>query len=252
MKDKIFTLVILVLMFTSGLSQAQETSLMIRVKSKDAKFIGSSVGGAKVIVRDDLTGKILAEGLTLGSTGDTKLIMGNTRERGQNLSDDLTAGFKAVLNIDQPTFVTVEAFAPINKRQALVRSSTQLWVIPGMNILGDGIVLEVPGFIIDILSPQTHERIGAEAKITISANVVMMCGCPVTPGGTWNANNYTIRAVISKAGKHVSTEGMKSTDKENTFSTSISLAKGDYEIAVYAFDPGTGNTGLDKVNVLVD
>jgi len=28
--------------------------------------------------------------------------------------------------------------------------------------------------------------------------------------------------------------------------------KGDYEIIVYAFDPQTGNTGLDKVTVSVN
>lgn len=243
---------IIVLLLTSGLIKAQETSVMIRVKSKDAKFIGSSIGGAKVLVRDHLTGEILAEGLTKGSTGNTETIMKKPRERGQRLTDDSTAGYNAILKLEQPTFVTVEAFAPINKKQALVKSSTQLWVIPGKNITGDGVVLEVPGFVVDILSPQTHERIAEETQINISANVVMMCGCPVGPDGTWDSNNYEINALISKDGELISTIALKATEKESTFSSSSSLPPGYYEIAVYAFDPGTGNTGLDKVNVLVN
>ena len=225
---------------------------MIRVKSKDAKFIGSSIGGAKVLVRDHLTGEILAEGLTEGSTGNSELIMKTPWERGQRLTDESTAGYNAVLKIEQPTFVTVEAFAPINKKQALVRSSTQLWVIPKKDIVGDGVVLEVPGFVVDILSPQTHERIGEETEITITANVVMMCGCPVSPEGLWNSDSYEIQAMISEAGELVSTIDLKSTEKESTFSETVTLPSGNYEITVYAFDPGTGNTGLDKVNVLVN
>lgn len=241
----------IVILFSSNF-RAQETSVMIRVKAKDAKFIGSSIGGAKVLVRDHLTGEILAEGFTEGSTGNTELIMKTPRQRGERITDETTAGFNAVLEIERPTFVTVEAFAPVNKKQALVRSSTQLWVIPGKDITGDGVVLEVPGFVVDILSPQTHERIGEETMISISANVVMMCGCLVGPGGVWDAENYEIKALISKAGEEISTVELKATGKESTFSGETRLSPGNYEIAVYAYDPKTGNTGLDKVNVLVN
>lgn len=182
-------------------ASAQETSVMIRVQSKDAKFIGTSIGGAKITVKDDLTGKILAEGITRGTTGDTKIIMDQPRTRGARISDEKSAGFLAKLEITEPLFVTIEAIAPVNKKQASVRSSTQQWIIPGKNIDGDGIVLEVPGFVVDILSPQTHETFTNGKSIEIKANVVLMCGCPVTPGGIWNADNYEINAIISESGK---------------------------------------------------
>lgn len=250
---KIFPAVlILLLTFITNPAAAQETSVMIRVKSKDAKFIGTSIGGARVVVRDELTGMILAEGITKGSTGNSELIMKTPLKRGQRLSDDATAGFTAVLQLEKPTFVTVEAFAPINKKQATVKATTQLWLIPGKDITGDGVVLEVPGFVVDILSPQTHERIGGQAEIRISANVVMMCGCPVTPEGLWDSESYEIKALVSKDGQQVRAVDMEFTGKESTFSSNISLPKGNYEIVVYAFDPLTGNTGLDKVNVLVN
>lgn len=232
-------------------ASAQETTLMIRVQSKDAKFIGSSIGGAKITVKDDLTGKILAEGITKGSTGDTKVIMEQPKSRGNKITDEETAGFLAKLDISEPVFVTIEAVAPVNKRQASVRSTIQQWILPGKNIGGDGIVLEVPGFVVDILSPQTHESLADGKEITITANVVLMCGCPVTPGGIWDANKYEINALISGPGMETLTVPLKNNKKPSTFTGQTDLNAGNYEITVYAFDPATGNTGLDKTNIII-
>jgi hypothetical protein len=230
----------------------QETLVMIRAQSKDAKFIGTSIGGAKVIVKEENTGKILAEGITSGSTGDTQLIMKEPMERGKRLTGEKTAGYLAKLNIDQPVFVTIEVIAPINKKQASVKTSTQLWIIPGKDITGDGVILEVPGFVVDILVPQTHENIAKGKEIEISANIVMMCGCPITEGGIWDASKYEVNAIISSDGKDQKVLEMKITDKPSTFKGNVSLSPGNYEITVYAFDPITGNTGLDKTNVNVN
>lgn len=249
---KIYKVLICVVVFFFGLGlMAQETTVMVRVQSKDAKFIGSSIGGAQIVVRNASTGEILAEGLTSGSTGSTDKIMKEPRQRGKQLSDDQTAGFLAHLNIQEPLFVTIEAIAPVNKKQASVKSTTQLWVIPGKNITGDGVVLEVPGFVVDILSPQTHERIKANEEVKIKANVVMMCGCPISPGGIWNANDYEVTAIITKDDKESKTLKLNAEEKPSTFSTTTSLAPGNYEIVVFSFDPLTGNTGLDKTNIII-
>ncbi|WP_424495295.1 hypothetical protein [Salinimicrobium sp. GXAS 041] len=224
---------------------------MIRTKSKDAKFIGSSIGGAKVIVRDAVTGEILDQGTTTGSTGNTNKIMKEPLTRNKQLTDDNTAGFLAELEIEEPAFVTVEVIAPINKKQASVTSSTQLWVIPGKDITGDGIVLEVPGFVVDILSPQTHERIASENEVSISANIVMMCGCPITEGGIWDSNQYEVKALVSKDGENLQEVELEIQEKPSTFSAKVNLSKGNYEITVYAFDSVTGNTGVDKTNIII-
>ena len=52
----------LLMMLSPGNVLGQTTEVMIRAQSKDAKFIGTSIGGAKVIVKDAETGEILAEG----------------------------------------------------------------------------------------------------------------------------------------------------------------------------------------------
>ena len=230
----------------------EETTIMVRALAKDAKFIGSSIGGAKIIVSNAETGEILDQGFTTGSTGNTELILKTPHKRYDNITDEKTAGFKAVLSIEEPTFINVEAHAPYNKKQARVVSSTQLWAIPGKNITGDGVVLDVPGFVVDILAPQTHERIKSSSKINLKANIVMMCGCPVTEGGTWDANQYEVKAIIKGEGQKAREITLKPTDKPSTFEAAINLDKAYYTITVYAFDPLTGNSGVDKTNIIVN
>ena len=233
-------------------STAQETTLMIRAKAKDAKFIGTSIGGARILVKDALTGEILSEGITTGSTGNTDKIMKAEISRNTQLTDENTAGYKATLDITEPVFVTVEAYAPIAKKQAVVMSSTQLWVIPGKDITGDGLVLDVPGFVVDILSPQTHERISSTEEVALKANIVMMCGCPVTKDGIWDATQYEVKAVITDADGKTSEVTMEQKEKPSTFSGTVKLKKGLYEVLVYAYDPVTGNTGVDKTNIIIN
>lgn len=237
------------LLFSSNLALAQKTEVMVRVKAKDAKFIGSSMGGSNVVIKDSRTGKILSEGNTSGSTGNTGKIMETPVTRGTRLSDEKTAGYLAKLDIQEPVLVTVEAYAPGSSN---VKSSTQLWVLPGKDIKGDGLVLEIPGFIVDILSPQAHEKIGKENKISITANIIMMCGCPITDGGLWDANKYEVNALITGEGAPGNTIPMQVTDKPSTFAGEVTLSPGNYEIAIYAFDPATGNTGLEKTNFIVN
>ena len=236
-------------MISPEMLSAQETSIMIRVKAKDAKFIGSSMGGSKVIVKEHLSGKILAEGYTSGSTGNTDRIMNDPISRETQLSDEHTAGFMAKFIIEKPVFVTVSAYAPLDNS---VKSETQLWLIPGKDITGDGLILEIPGFKIDVLTPQLHESIDGDSETEIRANIIMMCGCPLTSGGIWNANEYEVEALIFKNGQSEGAIPMKITGKASTFLGKANLSPGNYEINVYAYDPGTGNTGLGKTSFIVD
>lgn len=244
--------ILLGLLIATPAIQAQDTEIMVRVRSKDAKFIGSSIGGAKILIRNAETGEILTSGMTRGSTGDTELIMQQPHSRNQKLTDEETAGFLASLDLEEPVFVTVEAYAPYTKKQARAVSSTQLWLLPGKDITGEGLVLEVPGFVVDILSPQTHERINQDNRITIEANVVMMCGCPVTPGGIWDADQYEVGAHLSREGTLVKELDLRAQKKSSTFSAETTLDPGLYELLIYAYDPVHGNTGVDRTNFIVN
>lgn len=183
---------------------ATPTKIMIRAKARDAKFIGSSLGGAYIIVRDKTSQKILAEGKTTGGTGNTDLIMKNAKARGTSITDAQTAGFTANIDISEPTFVTVEVISPFNNKQAQAKVSTELWVIPGKDILGDGIILEIPGYIIDILKPRTHQYIPLKTikdkPFQFQANIVMMCGCVIDKGGVWDSEEIDVKGILKKTG----------------------------------------------------
>lgn len=236
-------------------SIAQETQVIVRAKAKDAKFIGSSLGGAAIIIRDKQTGEILAQGKTSGTTGDTRKVMLTPHERGQKITDENTAQFFAAIDLQEPTFVQVQAISPVNHRGSQVVSSTELWLIPGKHILGDGIILEIPGFIIDLLSPRTHQyiRFGTikNSTLPLQANIVMMCGCLIDKGGLWNSGDMEVRGIV-KVNDKIITETPLSLVSPNLFEGEIPAdSTGNYEVIVYAYDEKSGNTGVSKLNFVV-
>jgi hypothetical protein len=232
-------------------AQSETTKVVVRALAKDAKFIGSSMGGAFVTIREVKTGELLAQGVTEGSTGDTDKLVRQPRQRYRQISTEGAAKFEADIALDEPVFVEVSATAPGAQKQSQVRSSTQLWLIPGKDIIGDGIILEIPGFAIDILQPQAHEVTGRNS-IAITANAVMMCGCPTSPDGLWDSNEMEFRVVISKGGEEVTTKQMEFSGKTSTFETSFEPSEpGAYEITVWGYDQRTGNTGVDKTTVVI-
>ncbi|TRX51872.1 hypothetical protein FNH22_23240 [Fulvivirga sp. M361] len=234
---------------------ATETKVTVRAKAKDAKFIGSSIGGAYIIIRNTLTDEILAQGKTEGSTGNTTLIMKTDRKRGVPISDEHSAKFLATIDIEEPVFVKIEAHAPLNRKQATAVASTELWLIPGKHLSGDGVILEVPGFVVDILNPRTHQYIKLDdvknTPFNIQANVVMMCGCTISSGGTWNSDDMEVSAIVKKDGV-LFNELPLALASVNLFEGSIRITEpGHYEVIVYAYNEKSGNTGVDKVNYVI-
>lgn len=243
------------LLLTSIIAQSTETKIIVRAKAKDAKFIGSSIGGAYVIIRNQTNQQIISEGITVGSTGNTNLIMNVPKKRGESIVDENTAKFIATIDIEEPTFISIEVRSPSNHKQSQIKAYTELWVIPGKDILGDGIILEIPGFIIDILEPRTHHYIPLKdvknTPFQIKANMVMMCGCTIQKGGLWNSENIEVKTIIKKDGVYYKTIDM-SLEIKNLFEGNVILTTtGNYELIVYAYDKRTGNTGVDKVNYII-
>lgn len=243
------------LLFSSLMVSATETKVMIRAKAKDAKFIGSSLGGAHIIIRNKLNQQILAEGNTTGSTGNTDLIMKTPKVRGNSIADEQTGGFLATVDIDEPTFVTIEAISPLNNKQAQAVVSTEMWLIPGKNIVGEGIILEIPGYIIDILKPRTHQYIGLNTiknkPFLFQANIVMMCGCVIEKGGVWNSDEIEVKGILKKDGKFIKNIDMSWVSTNLFEGSDVINTAGNYELTLYAYHPKTGNTGVDKVNYVV-
>lgn len=165
------------LLLWANVAAAVETRVLIRAKTKDAKFLGTSMGGALVVIRRADTGEVLATGQTSGGTGDTKRIMLEPRLRGVPLADAATAAFEATLDLAEPTFVTVEVTGPMGQRQSAAKATVQSWLIPGKHVAGDGIMVEIPGFAVNIVAPRAHETIAfasGVAHVPLVANIVMM------------------------------------------------------------------------------
>lgn len=236
-----------------GPAWAEPTEITVRVISRDAKFVGTSMGGVLVTLRDADTGELLAEGTTEGGTGDTGRIMGE-RKRGMSLATPDAAKFSTTIDLDEPRRIEVSAFGPLAQRQGANRVSATQWVVPGNHLTGgDGWLLEMPGFIVDVLEPPTHVKLtGLPKTVALKANVTMMCGCPVTPDGLWNANRYEVGAMIKRNGKAVGEASLAYAGAASQFAGSVTVDQpGTYQAIVYAYDADTGNTGVDHVTFVV-
>jgi hypothetical protein len=223
----------------AGPALAEPTSLVVRVQSRDAKFIGDHMGGVAVRLTDAATGKLLAEGLTAGGTGDTERLVVQPRGRGATLSAEGDAAFKTVLDLDRPTLVKLEAKGPMGHPGAVITVTSMAWVLPGQPVVGDGWVVEFPGLAVDTALDRT-----VAGKLTITAKVTLMCGCPVTPGGLWDANGYTVTAWVTEGGKAAVAVPLAYAGEASTFRATIPAPGPSWSLQVTAVDAKSGNTGV--------
>ena len=226
-------------------AQAEPTHVMVRAQSLDAKFIGTHMGGVRVVLRDAATGSVLAKGITSGGTGDTAAIMKAPRTRGAPIAGGDTAGFDAVLDIARPTLVSVEAFGPIGKPAASIKVASSLWVIPGRDVGGDGWVLTFPGLVVD---PSVQPA--PDGGLEVSAKVTLMCGCPIEPGGIWDAANYRVEANLLRGGRVVARTPLAYAGQASQFSGLLAgAAPGRYVLRVVATDAKSPNAGVVEQKV---
>jgi hypothetical protein len=227
---------------------SKETKIMIRAVARDAKVIGQHVGGAKITVRDTATGEILAQGMQAAGTGDTNLIMKTPHTRGMKVYDTPdSSGFLAVLHLDKPTVVEISAEGPLGNAQATQRTSTTMLLMPGQDVLGEGILLEIHGLIVTALSPAPDAKVKTGSPFEVRATVTMACGCPTEPDGMWDANKIHVVARLLRDGKVESEVPMTYAGVQNTFHADVSpMAAGSLELQVLAMDPASANFGMMK------
>ncbi|HMB37894.1 MAG TPA: hypothetical protein VKO85_02365 [Wenzhouxiangellaceae bacterium] len=233
---------------------AEPTDVTIRVLSRDAKFVGTSMGGARIVLRDVHTGEVLASGVTEGGTGNTSMIMHRDGGRRTRMADGSAASFSATLDLDEPRLIEAEATGPAAQPQAEQRVSATQWVVPGRAPGGrEGWILELPGFAVDVLAPPAHVRFSGDLEqVEVRANVTMMCGCPIEPGGLWDADGYEVEMIVVRNGERIDSRPMAYAGQTSQFAGEFEVGEsGVYAITVYAYDPRTGNTGLDRTTFIV-
>jgi hypothetical protein len=245
-----------ILLFSASLfaqTDSKETKVMIRAVARDAKVIGTHVGGAKITVKDATTGEVLAQGMQQGGTGDTNTIMKTPRTRGMSVYSSADAsGYLAVLHIDKPTVVEISAEGPLGNAQATQRTSKTMLLIPGQDVLGEGVLLEIHGFIVTALSPVADAKVKSGAPFEVKATVTMACGCPTEPDGLWDANKIHVVARLLRDGKVQSEIPMTYAGVQNTFHADVpATGVGPLELQVLSMDAGSANFGMMKEAVTV-
>ena len=248
------------------------TTVLVRVIAAGGKFLGDDIGGAAVTVRDVLTREVLAQGVTSGGSGPKEL-MCTSFTRLQKIPDDGASGFTASLMLSSARQIEITAYGPLAARGSANTASVTTWVYPGHNIpfssaTGNGIVLELPGLVCQIMQPTTHDTNFTEwADVDIVANVAMMCGCPISPKDKepickdvdpnkqpWLPADFIVFAILPGfAGSPIQ---LLWDDKKAVpgrfIGTASQVPKGTYPMTVFAQQKSTGNTGADLSTFVVN
>ena len=238
------SLVVGLLLVPTAAAEKKPTNILVRAVSRDAKVMG----GTRITVRDVHTGTVLAEGITEGSSGDTELIMVKPRARGATVYGTAeAAAFVATLELEHPTVVEITAEGPLAAPQAIQRSSKTLLVFPGEHVLGEGVLLEIHGFIVDLEMPELQESSVVGHEIDIRATVRMMCGCPTEPGGRWDADQIRVIARLVRSDGSATETQLQYAGTQSTFAGKVQMKeKGEYELRLLALDAANANFGQSK------
>lgn len=232
-----------------AIGQTDPTRVLVRAVAHDAKVIGSNVGGARITIRDAASGEVLASGVQEGSTGDTRAIVVEPRARGATVYDvEGTAGYTAELDLDRPTRVEIAAEGPLETPHAAQRASKTVLVVPGVDVLGEGVILELNGFTVEIESPT--EDVASGPTLDVRARVTMLCGCPIEPGGLWDADRLDVVARVVRDGEVVAESPLPFAGETSTFAGAVEApGTGPAELQVLALDPERANVGMARIAI---
>ena len=238
----------------SGSAVAEPTDITIRVVARGAMYVGDLVEGAQVTLSDAESGEVLAQGVTEGGAGDPERIMAAARKRGEPMSASGDAQFSATIDIDEPRYLQVTAFGPLQRRKNATRTTMTQWVVPGKHLTGgDGWVLELAGFFVQgNLESGFLSLEQASEGVMVEAEVALMCGCPVKPGFFWDAGSYEVAALVKRGEAEVGRYPLRYAGSASDFTGRFAVElPGVYDITVYAYDPSSGNTGVDRLELTV-
>lgn len=189
------------------------TQVKVRVQALGGKFLGDDIGGAIVTIRDSQTGQLFASGTTTGDSGNlgtsysptSSLFTIVTPQKPQPtirwLSPDSdaskTSHFSPVIDLTRPTLLEISASGPVGGLQSAHQVTTREWFLPAIPPTELGLVIVIPGLLVQVMQPATHSAVtAANSPLTIEANVGMMCGCPInnTEGNPWQPDDFQVLA----------------------------------------------------------
>lgn len=220
------------------------TQLIVHVVTHDAKLIGTAVGGVQITVREVSSDRVLATGLHEGATGDTKRLMETPRVRGERLftSSD-GARYQTTIPLSAATLVEVTAEGPLGYPDQMARTTKRLMLVPGRHLTGDGLVLEMHGYVIDLLMPDSTLGVSANARLAVRARVRMLCSCPTGPDAMWKVSD--VRARLIRDGLVVHDVLLPYAGVPSEYAAEFpALAAGQYTLEIIASSPDIATFGV--------
>ncbi len=249
-----FCLLLCAILLPADYARAEVTNITVRVVARNAQYVGDLVEGAFVTITDAVSGEVLAQGITSGNVGNLQRTMRTPRKRGEPMATKGDAKFAATLDIDEPRYIQVSAYGPLDKRFTANRASATQWIVPGKHVTGgDGWVLELPGLLVSPnLAASTVPLSKAVSGIRIEAEVMLMCGCPIKPGFHWEPTDYEVVAIVRRGDDDVGQFPLRYAGADSEFETQFTThLPGVYDISVYAYDSASGNTGVGQIELTV-
>ncbi len=166
---------------------------------------------------------------------------------------DGEGGLVVQLPISKPSLLEFRAtaYAPDP-----VYASATMWVMPGMQLLTDpGLVLTIAGLY------ATVSASASKGTAHITANVTMMCGCPITvqpsqtlPPNTepyWPSTEFAVTAQLRELdGSGVAVLELTCTDT-STFTGSLDVRPGIYDVWLVAVQANETNAGFAHTRLIV-
>jgi len=147
----------------------------------------------------------------------------------------------------------VTAEGPLGSPEATQRSSKTLLLVPGEDILGDGIVLEIHGFIVKTLAPQVGTKVKVGMPFEVKVTVTMACGCPTEPAAIGIPTNSGWSARLVREGNVEAEVPMQICRACRTpiRAMSPSPRRDRSNCEVLAMDPVNANFGLTREDLTI-
>ena len=232
------------------LNEKLATNVTIRVVGHGSLALGREVGGAKVTITDLGTGTLLATGMQQGEAGDQNLIMRTPHTMREPVySSAPSAAFTTTLYLDQPTQVEIAAQGPMGYPGSVQRVSHTMWLIPGQHMTGDGVVLQLYGYLVHIEGPPQGESLIAKEDVTLRASVRTLAGTPVRPHGDWDARQVSIFGEVLIGDRVIERLQMFFASEPNLFEAPFFVPKQQeapdgITVRVVAANAADGNVGV--------
>jgi hypothetical protein len=128
----------------------------------------------------------------------------------------------------------------------LQHASTTLLLVPGHDVAGDGVILTLHGFTVEMV--EAPASVPAGGSVTVETRVTMLCGCPTEPGGMWDADRYDLMLHLVRGERIVAVGSVTFAGETSRYTGSLRVPPdtpvGDYALRVVAVDAERANAGM--------